>query len=147
MNSLEAFKAAQQKREELADQSRAMGIDEEFISLLVDTFYLKVQSEPDLGTVFSDRIGENWPVHLAKMKVFWESIALRTALYEGKPMRTHRGLEAARPEHFSIWLRLWEETLDEIAPSDEAKRYLIEKARSMGVRLAEGRFGKGIELD
>jgi hemoglobin len=147
VDKLEAFKLAQEKRLELALEVRAMGIDEQFISQLVDAFYLRVQAEPGLGGVFNERIGDQWPVHLAKMKLFWESIALRTAIYEGKPMVTHRGLEAARPEHFVTWLRIWEETLVEIAPSDEAKDYLLEKAKSMGARLAKGRFGPSVELE
>ena len=56
-------------------------------------------------------------------------------------METHRALEEARPEHFEVWLRLWEETLNEIAPSLAAKELLFNKAKSMGARLAEGRFG------
>ena len=147
MDKLEAFKQAQKNRADLSKEARAMGIDEAFISELVDRFYLKVQADPDLGKVFNDRIEDRWPLHLAKMKTFWESIALRTALYEGKPMETHRQLEAARPEHFVTWLRIWEETLNEIAPSEAAKKYLMEKAQSMGARLARGRFGDGVELE
>lgn len=141
MNSLDAFRVAQEKRMELANRSREMGINEEFISKLVDTFYLRVQAHPELGEVFDHRIGDRWPIHLAKMKKFWESITLRTSVYEGKPMETHRALEEARPEHFEVWLRLWEETLNEIAPSLAAKELLFNKAKSMGARLAEGRFG------
>lgn len=147
MDSLEAFKKAQENRADLAAEARSWGINEAFISELVDTFYLRVQAHPVLGPVFNDRIQDNWAVHLAKMKVFWGSIALRTALYEGKPMVTHRQLESARPEHFSIWLGLWKETLDEIAPSPEAHEYLFEKARSMGERLAAGRFGHPVALE
>jgi hemoglobin len=143
---LEAYKKAQANRKALALEVRAMGVDEAFISQLVDTFYVRVQSHPELGPVFAERIGDRWPLHLAKMKTFWESIALRTALYEGKPMQTHKGIESARPEHFVIWLKLWEEVLGEIAPSEEARDYLIEKARSMGERLSEGRFGHSVEL-
>lgn len=146
MDSLEAFRAAQAKRADLSAEARGWGIDEEFISRLVDQFYLRVQAHPELGPVFQDRIGDRWPIHLAKMKTFWESIALRTALYEGKPMETHRGLLAARPEHFAQWLVLWEEVLAEVAPSTAARDYLLERARSMGSRLAEGRFGEKIDL-
>ncbi|ARU40072.1 hypothetical protein CCB80_02540 [Armatimonadetes bacterium Uphvl-Ar1] len=146
MDSLEAFKAAQARRADLSQEARGWGIDEEFISRLVDTFYLRIQAHPDLGPVFNDRIGENWPVHLAKMKRFWESIALRTAIYEGKPMETHKRLEAAQPSHFSQWLVLWEDVLTELAPSDEARDYLLDRARSMGVRLAKGRFGDDVEI-
>lgn len=147
VDSVEAFRKAQENRKLLAQEVRAMGIDEEFISKLVDTFYLRVQADPELGPVFNDRIEDRWPVHLAKMKQFWESIALRTALYEGKPMETHRKLDEARPEHFSIWLKLWDETLREIAPSPEAANFLMEKARSMGQRLAMGRFGHEVSLE
>lgn len=146
MDSLEAFKKAQENRAQLSAEARSWGIDEEFISRLVDTFYLRVQNHPELGPVFSDRIQDRWPEHLAKMKVFWGSIALRTSLYEGKPMVVHQGIEAARPEHFQMWLNLWREVLDEIAPSVQARDYLIDRALSMGARLGRGRFGESINL-
>ena len=146
MDSLEAFKKAQQKRADLSAEARSWGIDEPFISRLVDTFYLRIQNHPELGAVFNDRIQDRWAEHLAKMKTFWGSIALRTTLYEGKPMIVHQGIEAARPEHFQIWLDLWREVLDEIAPSPEARDYLVERAVSMGGRLARGRFGDKIPL-
>lgn len=135
MNPIDAFRAAQEKRKLLQDEARGIGIDEDYISLLVDTFYQRIMVHPDLGPVFNSRISD-WGPHLAKMKLFWGSIMLRTSLYEGKPMQTHlelRGL--AKPEHFAMWLGLFEEVLRETAPSDEVVEKFMGRAKEMGSRI------------
>ena len=53
-----------------------MGIDEAYISLLVDTFYERIRDHAVLGPIFAEKIGDNWGPHLARMKDFWASVAL-----------------------------------------------------------------------
>lgn len=128
------------KRGQLQEEARAIGVSEEFISVLVDTFYVKVRANPDLGPVFNDVIGDNWGPHLAKMKLFWNTIALRTGQYKGNPMPVHKALKEARPEHFETWLVLFEETLNETARSAEVVNYFMGYAKSMGDRLSKAMF-------
>jgi len=142
MNTREAYQTALELRENLQDEARQKGIDEEFISRLVDDFYLKVRGDPILGPIFDDVIQDNWPEHLLRMKKFWASMALRTGDYKGKPMVVHRALKTGRPEHFGIWLALFEETLDEISPTPEAKAHFMDLANVMAVRLSSAMFGE-----
>ena len=131
---------ALETRRRLHEEARAIGVSEEYISLLVDSFYEKVRGHPELGPVFNDLIQDNWPRHLARMKIFWSSIALRTGAYEGNPMPIHKALTNAKPEHFTIWLELFKQTLSETAPTPDVIDYFMAFANSMGKRLSTAMF-------
>ena len=137
IDQLRAYKSAQEKRKSLQDQARSIGIDEAFISTLVDRFYERVRADAELGPVFERTLEDRWDSHLANMKRFWTSIALRVECYSGKPVEAHRRLTEAKPEHFSRWLSLFQETLQAIAPNPQVEEYFMASARSIGRRLAE----------
>lgn len=115
-------------------------VSEETISQLVEEFYVKVRAHPELGPYFNDIIKDHWPEHLEIMKQFWSSIALGTGAYRGHPMPIHRALPNAKPEHFTIWLQLFEETLGEVAPNGQVGAFFMGKARIMGERLSRAMF-------
>lgn len=140
MDSTEAYSAALDKRRELQQAAIDIGVSEEYVSLLVDTFYGKVREHPELGPVFNNVIQDRWPEHLGKMKLFWSTIALRTGRYQGNPMRVHQALTEAEPGHFATWLRLFEETLRETAPTEEAVDYFMQYAYTMAARLQRAMF-------
>lgn len=75
---------------------------------LVDTFYEKVKTDSLLGPVFSHL---NWEHHLPIMYSFWSSMLLGEQSYRGNPLQRHLTLPIER-EHFSRWLELFEETVD-----------------------------------
>jgi hemoglobin len=147
MDTATAFQAAQQKRRELLEAARGIGVSEEYISDLVEAFYVRVQADDELGPVFDHVVNGRWPEHLAKMKRFWSSVALRSAIYEGKPMVAHKALTEARPEHFVIWMRLFEQTLRDTAPSEAVVDYFMGFARTMAARLQSAMFGGGSPLE
>ncbi|MDP3370176.1 MAG: group III truncated hemoglobin, partial [Brevundimonas sp.] len=64
------------------------GIDEPMIARLVDAFYDRVRVDPLIGPVFNDRISD-WGPHLARMRLFWSSVALMSGVYHGRPMPKH----------------------------------------------------------
>lgn len=140
MNPLDAFNQAQQIRMGLQDEYRGLGINEEYISTLVDRFYSKVRANPDLGPIFGSRIGDHWEPHLAKMKTFWGSVMLRTGAYGGKPMQVHVGVKEAKPEHFQTWIKLFNETLNETAPNEKVIELFMERALTMSDRLQSVMF-------
>ncbi len=140
MNPLDAFNMAQQIRLGLQDEYRALGINEEYISTLVDQFYTKVRANQDLGPIFGSRIGDQWEPHLAKMKTFWGSVMLRTGAYGGKPMQVHVGVKEAKPEHFQTWIKLFNETLNETAPNERVVELFMERALQMSDRLQSVMF-------
>jgi len=139
-NSIDIFKQAQETRRRLQEEARSIGINEEYISLLVDSFYARVRQHPELGPVFEKAIGDAWAEHMPKMKAFWSSVVLRTGAYGGKPMVVHKALTDARPEHFAIWLTLFEETLRATSPNEQVTKAFLDGAKQMAVRLQAGMF-------
>ncbi len=131
-----------ERRAKVRSNANAMGIDEAYLSLLVEAFYATVRSDVRLGPIFENIIGGNWDRHLDTMKRFWGSVALNTGTYHGTPVVKHQALADVVESDFDIWLRLFERTLDETAPSDEAKQYLLGKAQMIARSLRYAMFDK-----
>src|SRR3546814_11603274 len=105
-----------------------MGIDEPFIADLVDRFYSAVREDAMLGPVFDARV-DDWPKHLGQMNRFWQSILLSAGNFVGNPMMKHLAIPTIGQEHFQQWLRLFYQTLHDIAPSPDALSHFGPKAR------------------
>jgi len=135
MSSEHALAARQKIREDAA----AIGVDEAFISKLVDEFYSRVRAHPHLGPVFNGAV-HDWPEHLAKLKLFWQSVALNAGVYSGNPMRAHLKTKTIEPAHFGEWLHLFEQTLRDIAPTEAAVDYFMVRASRIGESLKMGLF-------
>ena len=133
--------SAAEKRAEVRRRAAAMGIDESYISLLVDSFYARVRGDDVLGPIFEKVIGKDWGPHLAKMKDFWASVALNAGCYSGKPVPAHQQLTEVRDWHFVIWLGLFRQTLEETAPTPGAVTYLMERAERIAQSLQLAMFG------
>ena len=118
-------------RQKIRDEASAIGIDEAFISRLVDEFYGRVRQHERLGPIF-DAAVDDWPEHLAKLKSFWASVALNAGTYAGRPMQAHLRQPAIEPAHFGDWLMLFEETLRDIAPGEAAVEYFMVRAHRIG---------------
>jgi hemoglobin len=84
--------------------------------VLVNSFYEKVKADPLLGPVFSH---VNWPRHLPIMYNFWCSMLLGEITYKGNPLQSHLHLPIGA-EHFSQWLQLFKETVDENFTGEKA---------------------------
>ncbi|MFC2953339.1 group III truncated hemoglobin [Marinicaulis aureus] len=135
------IRTTEERRQEIAAAATRMGIDEDYISNLVDTFYERVRAHHLLGPVFDETISD-WGPHLAKMKDFWASVALNAGRYSGKPVPKHRALTSVQPWHFDIWLGLFKATLDDTAPSPEAAAYFIERAGRIAESLKLAMYGQ-----
>ena len=83
---------------------------------LVDVFYEKVKTDGLLSPVFAH---VDWPAHLPTMYNFWSSLLLGDQTYAGNPFMKHKGLPIAR-EHFTRWLELFTETVDQEFVGDRA---------------------------
>jgi Truncated hemoglobins len=127
-------------RERAASEMKAIGVDEAFISNLVDTFYLRVRAHPGLGPVFEARLAGRWPEHLDKMKSFWSAVAFRSGAYGGKPVQAHMGVPGMAPDLFPQWLALFAATLDDIAPGEEAKAWFMSTAERIAQSLSLSLF-------
>jgi len=124
-------------RPKIRDQATAIGVDEAFISRLVDEFYGRVRQHERLGPIF-DAAVDDWPDHLAKLKSFWASVALNAGAYAGRPMQAHLRQPAIEPAHFADWLVLFEDTLRDIAPDAAAVDYFMVRASRIGESFKAG---------
>lgn len=127
-------------RERAEAEMRTMGVDETFISILVETFYGRVLMHPDLGPVFDSRLAGRWPEHMEKMKSFWSAVAFRSGAYGGKPVQAHLGVANMTPDLFPKWLELFAATLDEVAPNDEVKAWFMATAERIARSLTLALF-------
>ncbi len=133
---------AQLHREKVQRDALRIGIDEDYISVLVDTFYDRISSHQVLGPIFADAIGSNWQPHLEKMKQFWSSVARNTGQYSGKPVPAHQKLTQVQQQHFAIWLDLFAQTLADTAPTPQAADYFMERAQTIARSLQMAMFDR-----
>lgn len=140
MSSPHALAARQKIREDAA----AIGIDEAFISDLVETFYARVREHPHLGPVFDGAV-EDWPEHIEKLKQFWASVALNAGAYSGRPMQAHLKVKSIEPAHFGEWLFLFEQTLRDLATDERAVEYFMVRASRIGESLKLGLFYRPLD--
>ncbi len=109
------------------------------IKLVADRFYARVRADPQLAPIFHETLGHNaeiWDAHIAKITRFWRNALLREPVYSGNPMLAHSGISTIRPEHFAIWLGIFDQVLNEILPADTA---------AIWSRTAH-RIGRGLSL-
>ena len=129
-----ASHSAAERRQKIQDHAASIGIDETYISTLVETFYQRIHTHAQLGPIFEQTIGnDDWERHLATMKRFWSSVALSTGQYSGQPVPKHKAIAGIEDHHFTLWLGLFEKTLEETAPDPAAVLYFMERAN----RIAE----------
>ena len=140
-NEVIRARSGSQRNAEIQAKAERMGVDEAYISLLVDTFYERIQANEQLGPIFAGEIKGDWTPHLDKMKSFWASATMNTGSYDGRPVPAHMKLQGVEPEHFQIWLGLFEQTLRDTAPSEEAVPYFLDKARMIAQSLQFAMFG------
>ena len=133
MSSEHALEARRKIREDAA----AIGVDEAFISKLVDEFYSRVRVHPQLGPVFNNAV-DDWPDHLAKLKQFWESVALNAGVYSGRPMQAHLKVKSIELAHFGEIAGPHRALRH--APTDEAVEYFMIRANRIGESLKLGLF-------
>lgn len=90
-------------------------ITEAEIARVIAVFYAAVRRHEVLGPIFAEHVGD-WPAHEARIAAFWNGAILYKAGYNGSPMRAHLSAGNVRPEHFQIWLALFDEALRRTLP-------------------------------
>lgn len=143
MNDHASSNAAAHARQHLQAATKHTGITPAYISDLVDHFYSKIRQDSELGPIFEEAMGADWEPHLVKMKQFWESVALNTGHYNGKPVQVHQALvnqtgAPLRLEHFAHWLTLFRKALADTAPTAEAEAFFIDRAERIAQSLQMG---------
>ncbi|SIT78430.1 group III truncated hemoglobin [Pontibaca methylaminivorans] len=133
-----------EKRAQIRESAAEIGIDEPYLSTLVDEFYTRIRADARLGPIFDGEIGDGWDAHLVQMKAFWASVALNAGIYSGQPMPAHLKLVGVgvTPEDFRIWLGLFRATLEDTAPTPQAVDYLMIRAERIARSLQMAMFGR-----
>jgi len=111
-----------------------LGIDD--IKILVDAFYSKVRNDGLLAPIFNGIIEDRWPQHLEKMYRFWQTILMEEHTYHGSPFTPHAKMPLEK-EHFSRWISIFNETINENFSGIKA-----EEAKWRAERMAEMFFHK-----
>ncbi len=93
------------------------------VKLLVNTFYDKVRQNEILAPIFNAQIQDRWPHHLEKMYTFWQTVLLGEHTYFGSPFPPHAKLPVDH-SHFTQWLSLFTQTLDELFTGEKASEAL-----------------------
>lgn len=109
------------------------------IARVVARFYAAVRGDAVLGPVFAAHVGD-WPAHEAKIAAFWRNVLLHERGYEGSPMAAHMRAGNVAPEHFPLWLALFDRVLAETLPPQAAAGWsaLAHRiGRSLRMGLAE----------
>lgn len=117
-------------------------VSEAEIAVLVDTFYGRVRQDEVLGPIFHRAIGEGeaeWAAHLARLRDFWSSIALRSGRYHGDPFSAHLRLDQLAPSMFDHWLALFGSVCDEVLAPDAAA-FFRDRAQRIARSLRMGLF-------
>ncbi len=131
----------EQRRAEIRARAEAMGVDEGFVSRLVDGFYGRIREDAVLGPVFNREIEDRWDLHLSKMKSFWGSVALGAESYDGRPIPAHIKLQDLTHADFERWMELFAATLDELGASADARLFFLERAGRISASLQMAMFG------
>lgn len=103
------------------------------IELFITAFYEKVKTDPVIGIIFTEVVQMHWEHHIPVIVSFWESILLDNPVYKRNAMAVHYDLHKKYPlkqEHFDAWLRLFNETLDELFTGSVAD---LAKKRAAGI--------------
>ncbi len=117
--------------------AEARGIDERFISLMVERFYASVREDDLLAPIFEERIS-NWAEHLDRMKSFWRSILFNSGEFSGNPMIKHIAIPGLEEHHFARWLELFYANLHDLGAQSEGAVLVAERARSIADSLLTG---------
>lgn len=125
---------AENARLKKSAEADALGINDALISQLVETFYVGVRRDPDLGPMFAAKIVD-WPPHLQRMKDFWASIVMESGRFHGNPMLKHLAIPGLSPAHFQIWLILWDTALAEVVVNPDAASLFRDRAQRIADSL------------
>jgi hemoglobin len=104
-------------------------VSEDTIRRLVDAFYARVRSDPELGPVFARAIPGDWEPHMIRMYAFWSSVMLTSGRYKGNPVVKHLAIPDIRPPLFARWLALFDETCGELFEDGISAEFRVKAAR------------------
>jgi len=118
------------------------GVTEPMIREVVHAFYARVRADATLAPIFEREIDGRWDAHLAKLCDFWSSVLLMTGRFKGTPMAVHARLPEIGPDHFTRWLGLFRQTVEDLCPAQAATLFVARSkmiAQSLQIGIAASR--------
>ena len=116
----------------------------EDIEKFIRSFYEKVIQDETIGIIFTEIVPMNWEHHIPLITDFWETILLDHPVYKKNAMEVHYTLNKIFPlqkKHFTAWLYLFNQTLDEMY---EGTITMLAKKRAAGIAaLMEHKMNNG----
>lgn len=94
------------------------------IEAVVGAFYAKVRADATLGPVFAVHVSD-WDAHVDKIARFWRNAILQERVYDGNPMQKHRAAGNVEAKDFDHWLALFDATLDDMLPPEQARAWSV----------------------
>ncbi len=124
-------------------------ITSEEIAVVVTEFYARVRKDETLAPVFFQSLPslpKAWIEHEGKIAAFWRNAILFERSYNGNPQKVHSEREAIEPEHFAVWLALFDEVLKENLRPEQAESWSalahrIGRGLKMGVVQSRAKYG------
>jgi hemoglobin len=113
------------------------------VELLVNEFYRKVRQDEQLGHIFDEVIKLDWEHHIPILCDFWDTILLDAGNYTRNAMAVHFDVNkkiSLLPQHFTTWLFLFDETIDELfqgETADLAKKRAHSIAQLMQLKMEQ----------
>ncbi len=118
-------------------KAEALGVDEDFVSQMVERFYASVRSDALLAPIFEARVTK-WPEHLDQMKRFWRSVLFSSGEFTGNPQLKHMAIPELSEAHFVRWLELFYATLRKLEQDPGGTHLVASRARSIADSLFTG---------
>lgn len=109
----------------------------ETIGRIVDAFYAECRQHPVLGPIFNHHV-QDWDAHLARIRAFWAAVLFKSGGYAGRPLEAHLAIPNLEPGHFSIWLRLFDQTVAAHCTPHDAAVFMTMAGRMANRLLANG---------
>lgn len=99
--------------------------NQEDLFLLVDEFYKKLLTDPNISYIFTDVVKIKILEHLPILVTFWSQAILGTGGYTKNLTEIHLNIdkkEHLTPELFKIWLEHFNTTVDELFAGQKAEQ-------------------------
>ena len=125
----------------------------EDVQLLVRSFYNKVLEDEMLYPFFSYVKKHHWDKHLDVLDNFWNNILFYSGDYYGNPLEVHRTMNhfsRLESKNFDRWIKLFNETVDELFEGEKAelaKQRAFSIATVMRIRILPEKEGRDTNKD
>ena len=91
---------------------------------LMESFYERALKDEVIGYFFTEVAPLHMDIHMPLIVDFWETVLFDKAIYKGNVLQVHQHihqLSAFRAEHFTRWVLLFKQTVNELYSGENAE--------------------------